>query len=150
MINKTTAFTIAGYGYRLVDNDGKEYTIQSAHDSCLTIEKGIHVLCVYFDQIGKDYFVLAHGLSMLVEEIEPGRTIITDLEIGDDESPKFEFDHGNVKLIAAIKAIAANEVIDDIAYLPLAVVNLFNQAHFAHLLPKGSWKPKKTTHESLQ
>jgi len=143
-LTKLEAHLIAGNGYILVDGAGKEFEIKSVHETCFTVESGIHVKAVQFVKLGTDYFILCHPHSRLTTEIEGIGVPIEQFEIGDEpfNSYEFEFDFGNVKLIKQLVGIAENDIHHDINYLPVPVGKQLEAWHFdtMQLIERGIGK----------
>lgn len=77
MITKKQASLLFGYGYRLVDKEGKEFEIKGieVHDSrtftiTLWQPKLFYSMSISPKEVGKKYWLLARPLSDLVKEIE--------------------------------------------------------------------------------
>lgn len=149
MIDKSTAFTIAGYDYRLCDKEGKQYRIDSAHGYFFKVQDDWIVKNIYFGDIGTIYFILAHPMENLTKEING---VVHLVELANISFPESGF-----TLQQSVRQkLASNGVIDfwcfnksffsmryeDNYYVlnQLELFNYLNKNHFSHLLPEGSWK----------
>lgn len=73
MITRELAGQLYGNAYRLVDNDGKVWVVNSVIGSSdLAIWSNTEQAICPFSKIGIDYFILARPYEQLTKEIEPG------------------------------------------------------------------------------
>jgi len=157
VITKQTAALLYAYGYKLVDANGHKYLVECCLENELSIRKveplrAPFLTAIEFDQIGKDYFILARPMADLTKEITidgesfvpiveiaklayPGKT---DFEVKTDDGgylddgfmTTFFYEDGNFN--SSNKSRFANQS---------ALFKKLSEWHFSHDLPAGSWKP---------
>lgn len=157
MIDKATAFTIAGNDYRLCDKDGKEWVIDGVVKNYLHISNynGVYELeeQIRLDYIGHSYFILAHPMDNLTKEINGVVHLIELAKIA--YNTNWFYKEGNINVISTGKAhgFEYNKgnfelySMNNGGFLPiknqLELFNYLNKNHFSHFLPEGSWKEIK-------
>lgn len=153
-IKREIAGQLHGYGYEILEvKTNKICTIKSlAQDRFSLFEDDDRAFdVVYFDQIGKDYFVLCRPYSDLTKEIEPGVVPLV-------EAAKISFPHEKWSLeefaggIGAIGGYYKFFFIDEDFRVydynnmtrgtqnQSALFNYLMRLHFPINLPDGCWK----------
>jgi hypothetical protein len=145
MITKKIAGILFGNGYKIYQTStGIRYNIIELRKNKIKLQSAAIFKTIYFDQIGKDYHILAFDNSDLTKEITVKGENFVPIDIfaiGDDGVQSMEFDYGNIKLIGALKSIAKNNNGFDLYYLPHASVEELVKLNFVVNLPEGSWIP---------
>lgn len=90
-----------------------------------------------------------YDLSHLTKEIQHEGRVFTPIDVfeitDDHDSYSVEYDHGNIKLIRSLEAIAENSSYYDIQFLPFEVVQRLISWHFnIYQLPAGEFIDKAT------
>jgi hypothetical protein len=166
-ITKIQASILYGYGYRLVDKEGKEYEIESIGYDCLFLGQiEDYPLSTEFSRVGTDYFILARPLEQLTQEINisglifnPSIELFTMVFKGcyDENNTLIKSESNCVKISTSIerlryytkgKCFIADSIVEEgeTWNLPFNQEDLFQKMyewHFDIGFPEGTVKPLK-------
>lgn len=150
MINKHQAALLWANNYRLVDKEGREYSILEPHESGFTAKRGFINYHVFYQNLGVDYFILAKPLSDLTNEIThegKGQIIPIDFinwKIGVKDTIWYEY-LGGGKIMEVIKDAERNQKItyEKPSEYPYFLHNIISEMHFNLGFPEEAVKSLK-------
>lgn len=135
MINKKIAGILYAYGYMLQDKEGITWKIRECDEEGLTLNRGVICSWVSFNQIGKDYHILAFDYSDLKKEIPfEGKMIDPYLTLLAYRKTELDYE--------IIVDMRKNDFdVSRLSLLSHNVVYVMQTLRFSIGLPEGSWIP---------